>query len=799
MYVKKKVALIAVMLSLLLSGISMDGLASEPDIDDEAGTLQMMKEELEDSLNFVVIESAQINTPGSQNVVVSIGNETSDLSAAVLHYTNKTTGKRYQMEAKEYVKDTVLFTLQYWEDSPTGVYALDTITYFTDGRQKEIQFREYDYHIEYGVNAAQTAEPEGYLLDPQVMEDVNAGVVVFDENGEAVSENTLAEALLEGMPAQRLQRAKSGQVIIALDPGHDDTHTGASYFGLKEQDLTLKIAKYCKQELETYAGVKVVMTRSTGACASGGGSLSACLDQRVAAAKKANATALVSLHLNASVNSSAHGVGVYCPNTNWKVNIGKNGQKLGSIIAKRLKALGIKEWSGAADGVVLWNSSASTYPDGSVADYLGIVQRSKRAGFPGVIVEHAFLSNESDVSKFLNSDAKLKKLGAADAKGIADYFGLKKKNAEVPVISYTQSKNDKRILIVWNECKDTETYELYRSTEETGGFTKIAKIRNALKYYDSEIKVGTKYYYKVKAIYRDGSASGPSVPSPGQVIKKAVISSVQSLSNKKIQITWKKAKDAAGYRVLRSTQSDGKYERIYGTTKTSVLSYTDKKVKAGVTYYYKVLVLNKINDVLGLGPDSEVESGWAVPNAKIQFVRSRTSKYLEVKWSKVKNAYAYELYRSTKKERGYTKVKTLKGADNTIYIDKIGTPGKLYYYKIRVRNKVNGVQGTSGSSSAKSRRTLKRAVISSVKRNSAARLKLSWNKVDRAAQYVIQRSTKKNGTFKTIAVVKNGAKTTYTDKGLKAKKNYYYRVQAELPRETIQDKSGYCTPVKGRL
>lgn len=39
-------------------------------------------------------------------------------------------------------------------------------------------------------------------------------------------------------------------------------------------------------------------------------------------------------------------------------------------------------------------------------------------------MEHAFLDNWSDYNNFLNSDAKLQSLGIADARGIANYYGL---------------------------------------------------------------------------------------------------------------------------------------------------------------------------------------------------------------------------------------------------------------------------------------------------------------------------------------------------------------------------------------
>ena len=46
-----------------------------------------------------------------------------------------------------------------------------------------------------------------------------------------------------------------------MDPGHGGTDSGALGNGLQEKDLTLKIAKYCKEELEKYSGVTVYMTQ----------------------------------------------------------------------------------------------------------------------------------------------------------------------------------------------------------------------------------------------------------------------------------------------------------------------------------------------------------------------------------------------------------------------------------------------------------------------------------------------------------------------------------------------------------
>ena len=88
-------------------------------------------------------------------------------------------------------------------------------------------------------------------------------------------------------------------------------------------------------------------------------------------------------------------------------------------------------------GTHIKNTVHDRYSDGSLQDWYGIIRESKLRGVPAIIVEHAFLSNSSDYSNFLNSNSKLQKLGMADATGIAKAFGLSKKTGiEIDTSSY---------------------------------------------------------------------------------------------------------------------------------------------------------------------------------------------------------------------------------------------------------------------------------------------------------------------------------------------------------------------------
>ena len=201
-----------------------------------------------------------------------------------------------------------------------------------------------------------------------------------------------------------------------LQSAHGGFDPGTSGFGANEKDLTLKIAKYCKAALEKDGRIQVYMTRETDTSVGNTTNVSTDLYNRIQYAIGKKANLFVSIHLN-SATASAKGAEVYYPNSNYRADIGAQGKALATDIQNELVKLGLYN-----RGAKIQNSTSSKYPDNSVQDYYYVIQQSKRAGFPGIIVEHAYLSNQSDYNNYLSSDAKLKKLGEADAKGIITYL-----------------------------------------------------------------------------------------------------------------------------------------------------------------------------------------------------------------------------------------------------------------------------------------------------------------------------------------------------------------------------------------
>lgn len=88
-------------------------------------------------------------------------------------------------------------------------------------------------------------------------EEVEEAVVISDNNESAIVSdvsNALEQVSEDVVPVARSRQVKKSNVVVVLDPGHDSSHTGASGHGVREEVATLKIAQYCKQELEQYGG-----------------------------------------------------------------------------------------------------------------------------------------------------------------------------------------------------------------------------------------------------------------------------------------------------------------------------------------------------------------------------------------------------------------------------------------------------------------------------------------------------------------------------------------------------------------
>ena len=187
---------------------------------------------------------------------------------------------------------------------------------------------------------------------------------------------------------------------------------------------------------------------------------------------------------------------------------------------------------------------------------------------------------------------KVKAVTVVNGKSVASSYSYAKSlvcTPATPNVSITSANGKPKLS--WNAVNGATKYWVYRSTDGKN-----------FKYYDSTTKttytnnsttVGTRYYYKVKAVVVDNGTSYASAFSSAKsmTVRAAAPTLKTSAPEGTPSLSWNAVNGATKYWIYRST--DGKEFKYYdSTTKTA---YTNKSVDAGKTYYYKVKAVNVVN------------------------------------------------------------------------------------------------------------------------------------------------------------------------------------------------------------
>lgn len=357
--------------------------------------------------SFIYVESPSVVQGGVQRIAIGLGNQRVVASANLFYVRD---GRQYSAPATSFSADAALFE---FPATLSGECELSSVSVtYRDGGASTYDLSSQDGSCSYIVTSTDSAGVATFSAEPEPAAAASSATVYSLDDSGAMMESAAPST------QSMLARSLGGQFTIALDPGHGPgpSNPGAVSHGLREADLTLSVANYCKAALEKYPGVKVIMTHD-------GKTGTDDLYERVNDAVDAGADVFVSLHMN-SATETAHGAEVWYPNgSSYKRDEVSMGVTLSSNILNRLQALGLYS-RGAKTRDYPEGYDSSVYPDGSTSDYYGIIRYARQRGILGIIVEHAFITNDADAA-FLSNEANLKALGEADAEGIARTYGLR--------------------------------------------------------------------------------------------------------------------------------------------------------------------------------------------------------------------------------------------------------------------------------------------------------------------------------------------------------------------------------------
>ena len=377
---------------LLLSSLTCTYAKNDVDRDDIICKDDENKSTTNNVISYLSIANPSVKEGETISIVVGVETE---IYKSELTIINNDTGIEFNITGSLTDEGNLIFQSN---ELKKGCYIAQTINYYVDSTFYNVSLEQIGIKAQFGVDTiVLDDDPDAVVTDEKEAILREDDSVVVDDS--AVSENKLNDSIYSALADQdeELYRAVNGVVTVVLDPGHGGRDGGAtSSFNGKsyiEKDLNLAIARYCKQELELYSNVKVYMTRNDDSYVG--------LEDRVNYAKSVGATVFISIHNNSTSNSKVNGATVYYPNSSYRPELGNQGQALAQNIVSQLVSLGL-----ANHGAIIRNSeNNSKYDDGSLCDYYSVIRNSKKAGFPGLIIEHAYLSNANDAQTYLSSDS----------------------------------------------------------------------------------------------------------------------------------------------------------------------------------------------------------------------------------------------------------------------------------------------------------------------------------------------------------------------------------------------------------
>ena len=325
--------------------------------------------------------------------------------------------------------------------------------------------------------------------------------------------------------------------------------------------------------------------------------------------------------------------------------------------------------------------------------------------------------------------------------------------------------DNNNLILTWNAGEYTSV-DIYRSTSKNKGYKKITSVAENT-YTDSKLTYGNTYYYKLVFNLDENNDFTSKV-----VYKKVIPNKVDNVNlvsgNKQIKISYDKTNNS-GYEIYRSTKSSGGFKKVKTLTSSKTTSFTNTGLNTNTTYYYKVRAYHKIGSKKIYGDYSDIISAKTAPSSPtISSLKAESYNKINVNIKKVSGNSYYEIYRSTNKIKGYTKIGT---TENLTFSDENVLPTVTYYYKVKACNQDNICGSYSSIKLAKT--VIKTPVLKG--QGLIHGVNLNWDETNYVDGYEIYYSTYKTKKYNKIATT---SELNYVKDGLIPDKTYYFKIRS---------------------
>ena len=392
----------------------------------------------------------------------------------------------------------------------------------------------------------------------------------------------------------------------------------------------------------------------------------------------------------------------------------------------------------------------------------------------------------------LDGSVHFYRLAAFNSKDIESEQSRPLKGTTLAIVAAVNTQSDliREVKLNWTGIQSPfiVAYNVYRSLNKDGDFTKIKKINTAQtdgNYAYSDLEgLGDKksYFYYVTAEDDSGIETSPSLVAQAttrDVPPQAVDFVAHSGMVKKVELTWTAAKleEVEGYNVYWAAEKDGQYnllKKIKGRDKSSYLDESRgyDQLADNKTYYYKLTAYNKV------AAESIPVLASATTKPRPQKPADLKGEALKVKevplvWqaNPEKDITIYHIYRTAGEKDDFSKVAKV---DKSSYVDKGLKDGSVYRYKIQAEDKDRLVSDYSEIIAVNTKPKPKPPEGLNGKYE-AGKAEISWKPNTEAdiSQYIVYE--KRTFSLEKIAEVKS---TNHTDSSIVKGKNKIYVVTA---------------------
>ena len=349
--------------------------------------------------------------------------------------------------------------------------------------------------------------------------------------------------------------------------------------------------------------------------------------------------------------------------------------------------------------------------------------------------------------------------------------------------------------VSWDAVAGADGYEVqWRLDRED--WSASVDVGSATEYVDDELLPATEYWYQVRTrvgLIGAGVFSGWSdPPTPAATEALAVPGNLMAMetSATSVRLSWEAVEEADRYNVERVQMSDGEIAEF--KLPDAGASWEDNRLLSEQEYTYRVQAV-LVHD------GEEYESEWseavavtpmlAAPELMVAVV---SSVQLDVSWTAVSAATGYELAWSTD---GTDWDLLYSGTDlGEEHPDLI--PGTEYWYRVQSVRVEGGETARSGWSDPPTPAATEALAVPGnlmAMETSATSVRLSWEAVEEADRYNVERVQMSDGEIAEFKLPDAGA--SWEDDRLLSEQEYTYRVQAVLVHDGEEYESEWSEAV----